>query len=87
VSQRIVELLIGRLITDEEFRTAFLADPTGTLAALPARGLELTAIEIEALVATEPALWERAAEGLDPRLQKASLLNPPTSEKASTGHV
>jgi hypothetical protein len=31
VAQRIVEMLIGRLITDEEFRTEFLNDPEGML--------------------------------------------------------
>lgn len=79
MAQRIVEMLIGRLITDEQFRTAFLADPLGTLTGVSERGLELTPIEIAALVATDPALWKRAAERLDPRLQKASLVNNLTS--------
>ena len=34
VSHRMIELLIGRLITDEGFRGAFLDDPEGTLQAL-----------------------------------------------------
>jgi hypothetical protein len=81
-----VEIVIGRLITDEQFRTAFLEDPAGTLTELGGRGLELTPLEIAALAATDTGLWERAAELLDPRLQKASLDNL-SSQKASTQHV
>jgi hypothetical protein len=87
VAQRIVELLIGRLLTDEEFRTSFLDDPEGTLLDLCRRGFELTPIELAALINTDRSLWELAAERLDPRLQKASLVHQPESPKASTHHV
>jgi hypothetical protein len=75
VAQRIIEMLIGRLITDEQFRTEFLAHPEQTLTDLCKRGLELSRTEIAALVGTDPTLWARAAEELDPRLQKASFKN------------
>ena len=75
VAQRIIEMLIGRLITDEQFRGEFLNDPEQTLLALRERGLELSRTEIAALVNTDPALWARAAELIDRRLQKASLTN------------
>ena len=87
MAQRIVEVVIGRLITDEQFRAAFVAHPEGTLVGLGDRGLELTRTEIAALVNTDPALWERAAGMLDPRLQKASLVNQPSSQKESEQHV
>lgn len=88
MAQRTVELLIGRLITDEQFRAAFLADPSATLRELRSRGLELTETEAAALIKTDPALWARAAEWLDPRLHKASLINPNTNqEKESASHV
>ena len=73
MSQRLIELLIGRLITDEQFRTQFLADPEHTLAGLSERGLELSRTEIAALVNTDPELWARTAEAIDPRLQKVSF--------------
>jgi hypothetical protein len=73
VAQRIVELVIGRIVTDEQFRNEFLRDPVATLLGLSDRGLELTRTEIAALVATDPALWTGVAERIDPRLQKASL--------------
>jgi hypothetical protein len=75
LAQRIVETLIGRLITDEQFRSEFLQDPETTLMALSDRGLELSRTEIAALVNTDLTLWARTADAIDPRLQKASLKN------------
>lgn len=73
MSQRAVEHVIGRLITDEDFRRDFLASPHGFLDGLAARGCDLTAAEIGALASTDADAWQRAAEAIDPRLQKASL--------------
>jgi hypothetical protein len=75
LAQRIIEMLIGRLITDEDFRSEFLQDPERTLLALSDRGLELSRTEIAAIVNTDPTLWARTADAIDPRLQKASLKN------------
>jgi hypothetical protein len=73
LAQRHIEVLIGRLITDESFRAAFLDDPQTAIAGFAAAGHELTALEIAALQATRSELWTWVAEQLDPRLQKASL--------------
>jgi hypothetical protein len=73
VTQRCIEMVIGRLVTDEEFRDTFMSDPHLALAELLERGTHLTHAEIAALVATDPALWDRVAEQIDSRLQKASL--------------
>jgi hypothetical protein len=73
MSQRHIEAVIGRLVTDEEFRKRFLADREAVLAELDRAGLELTAAECSALAGTSPDAWGRMAEVLDPRLQKASL--------------
>jgi hypothetical protein len=75
LAQRIIEMLIGRLITDEQFRSEFLQDPEQTLLDLCDRGLELSRTEVAALVNTDHTLWARAADSIDPRLQKASLKN------------
>jgi hypothetical protein len=75
LAQRTIELLIGRLITDEEFRADFIDHPEKTLVALCDQGWEMSRTEIAALVATDPALWARTADALDPRLQKASFRN------------
>ena len=71
--QRHIERLIGRLATDEDFRYAFQRNPQQTLNEAVAWGLDLSAIEVEALLATDQTLWDRIAEELDARLQKASL--------------
>ena len=73
MAQRIIEMLIGRLITDEEFRSEFLRDPEKILTELSEHGLELSRTEVAALVSTDPTLWSRTADAIDPRLQKASF--------------
>lgn len=75
MTQRVIETLIGRLLTDEQFRADFTANPERALLALRDRGIDLSNTEIAALVNTDPDLWERAADSIDPRLQKASLKN------------
>jgi hypothetical protein len=75
VTQRYIEVVVGRLVTDEEFRQTFVRDPHTALADLLLRGTHLTHAEIAALVATDMALWGRVAEEVDPRLQKASFRN------------
>jgi hypothetical protein len=71
--QRSIEILIGKLATDEEFRLAFRLNPRGTLQEASEWGLALTELEVRALIATDPSLWDRIADELDGRLQKASL--------------
>lgn len=73
MAQRDVESVIGRLATDEEFRRRFVADPASTLKTLVEQGVGLSRAETAALMATDTGLWDRVAETLDPRLQKASL--------------
>lgn len=70
-----IEILIGRLITDEQFRLEFLDNPEQILLELCDRGCDLSRTEIAALVGTDPTLWGRTADAIDPRLQKASLKN------------
>ena len=71
--QRHIELLIGRLATDEDFRIAFRRDPRRTLSDAAAWGLALSDVEVNAILATDQTLWERIAQELDSRLQKASF--------------
>ncbi len=81
MSQKCVEMIFGKLATDEELRRRFRADPPGTLRQLAERGFELTRAECEALAATKAELFTRLSEAIDPRLQKASL-RPDTSSPA-----
>lgn len=73
MSQKTVQSIIGRLVTDEEYRLRFLNDPLGTLNELRDQGVELTRGEIEALARTDRTLWIDAAERIDRRLQRSSL--------------
>jgi hypothetical protein len=85
LAQRIVEMVIGRLITDEQFRADFLGAPEKTLLDLCERGMDLSRIEVAALLNTDFAIWLRAAEGVDPRLQKIGLNNE--TAKGDSTHV
>jgi hypothetical protein len=73
MSHRHVEIVIGRLITDEEFLRQFTQDPSRWLEELAEAGLDLTSAELIALRRTEVTVWRNVASALDPRLQKASL--------------
>ncbi|HEV3457011.1 MAG TPA: Os1348 family NHLP clan protein [Thermoanaerobaculia bacterium] len=81
MSQEGVEIVIGRLATDEDARRRMRRSPARWLEQLRAAGLELTAIEAEALAGLDPAACERFAETIDPRLQRASLTQPVESAR------
>ena len=73
MSQRNVELLIGRLLTDEEMRRQFIRQPAGTIQEFCRQGWELSVGEIEALTATEATMWSELASRIPSRLQRCSL--------------
>jgi hypothetical protein len=74
-----VEILLGRLVTDGVLRARFAEGPATFLAELTPT-LELTAVERQALAATDLQALAALADTLDPRLQRAPLstrhLNP-----------
>jgi hypothetical protein len=73
MSQKCVEVVIGRLATDEALRARFSVDPSATLEQLRESGVDLTPYEIEALRDTPAGLWELVASWIHPRLQKIAL--------------
>ena len=73
MSQRTIERVIGRLLTDEELRHEFTRSPRRTLAELDEQGWDLSRLEVDALLAIEIALWSETAVRIDSRLQRCSL--------------
>jgi hypothetical protein len=73
MAQWIVEIVIGRLITDDQFREEFLRDPESTLLAPAEHSSQLSSTEIAALLNTDLTLWQEIADAIDPRLQRAAL--------------
>ena len=72
MAHRSIEILIGRLVTDEAFRAAFLRDAAEALHGFIESGCELTGVEIAAVTHIRQDLWTLVADQIDPRLQKAS---------------
>ncbi|HZR25292.1 MAG TPA: Os1348 family NHLP clan protein [Vicinamibacterales bacterium] len=73
MSQKTVQLIIGRILTDEELRQKFLVSPVETLSSFRESGLELTDAEIDALTSTDRTLWKDGANRIDSRLQRCCL--------------
>jgi DNA-binding CsgD family transcriptional regulator len=74
MSLKTVQLIVGRLVTDEEYRLKFLSDPIRALTTLRDQGVELTSAEIDALIRTDRTLRSDAAARIDPDLQRSSWL-------------
>jgi DNA-binding NarL/FixJ family response regulator len=72
MSQWGVQLVIGRLITDEEFRRGFNQRGGDYLTGLCERGVDLNEAEIAALLEADPRLWSRMATRIDRRLRKGA---------------
>jgi hypothetical protein len=73
MSQKTVQLVIGRLVTDEELRARFVERPRETLTELREQGFELTEDEIDALARSDAKMWPAMARRIHPRLQRCSL--------------
>jgi hypothetical protein len=73
MSQRTIERIIGRLLTDEELRHEFTRSPRRTLVKLNEQGWEMSRFEVDALLAIEIDLWSETAARIDSRLQRCSL--------------
>jgi hypothetical protein len=73
MSQRSVETIVGKLVTDEGFRRRFLADASTELDALTRRGCELTPVERQALQALDLEAIQTFAGLIDRRLVKVDF--------------
>lgn len=73
MSQRNVEMVVGRLVTDEGFRRRFAAAPRTTIQELIEGGLDLNPCESRALSALDANWIERFAQEIDPCIQKIEI--------------
>jgi hypothetical protein len=76
MSQRNVERILGRLVTDEPFRRRFWEAPAAALDALASEGLALNSCERRSLLGLRSEPVEHLASALDPCIQKAAWRDP-----------
>jgi hypothetical protein len=81
MSHRTIERVIGRLLTDEDWRREFSYAPRQTLVALAEQGWELSRLEVDALIRTDVRVWSDAAARIDSQLQRCSLKTRNHEEK------
>ena len=73
MSQRNVERVLGRLVSDEAFRRRWWSDPVAALDEIAASGSDINPCERRALLAVAREEAERFAASLDPCIQKIDL--------------
>lgn len=81
MTQKSVEIFIGKLASDEELRSRFRQDRLAAIRQLQNEGLDLTPLEVASLVAADADAFDRLADA-HPRLQKASLHPEQPGQKA-----
>lgn len=69
MSQWGVQLVIGKLILDEDFRQQFELSAHESLGKLCQQGIDLSDVEVAALLDTSPLLWSTTASQIDRRLR------------------
>jgi hypothetical protein len=70
MAQKAVETLLGRLLTDEDFRRRFFEEP---LAVCRQEAFDVTSRELEAILATDEVQFAQFVKQLDPRIVRATL--------------
>jgi hypothetical protein len=83
MSQRNVELFMGRLLTDAELRRRFARAPLEIVGEFCEQGWELSRGEMDALAQLDMRLWCQAAASLPSRLQRCSLCAGKSRDPAS----
>ncbi len=92
MSQRCVEMLLGKILTDEDFRRSFfssraLPDRTPNFEVAASQGLELTPVERSALSALKRRRFDLIAQTLDPRIARSNVSSretPASSARCET---
>jgi DNA-binding NarL/FixJ family response regulator len=85
MSQWGVQLVIGKLVTDENLRQRFETRANESLAKLCDQGIDLTDMEVAAFLETDPQLWSKMARQIDPRLRPTRLSRLPATAAKRSG--
>jgi hypothetical protein len=72
MSQLAVERVLGKLVTDTQFRAEFFAEPAGVCRDY---GLELTPVELAALRRIDEAALRTLAARLDPKIVRVMAVH------------
>jgi hypothetical protein len=81
MTQKGVEIAIGRLATDEALRQRWSRDAPAVLRSFARDEVELSALEISALLGLDVRALEGFALAIDPRLQRAALDPPAKAQR------
>jgi hypothetical protein len=78
MSQKAVENVLGRILTDPDFRHRFFEEPA---ASCRQDVLDVTSREIEAILTIDEDEFVRFAKQLDPRIVRAATPKDPTMSR------
>ena len=76
MSQWGVQVVIGKLMTDDDFRRRFEARAHESLAKLCEQGIDLKDAEVAAFLETDPRVWSAMAKQIDRRLRPSRAFRP-----------
>ena len=76
-------MLLGKILTDEDFRRSFFPVQASSFEAAAARGLELTPVEKSALSSLKLRRFAFIAQTLDPRISRSRASASKGSEGTS----
>lgn len=83
MSQSAVERLLGRLVTDREFRRRFYVEP---VVACRLGAIDVTSRELEAVLGTDDTHFDVLAQKLDARIVRATMVRP-SIQLATAGNL
>ena len=85
MSQRCVEMLLGKILTDEDFRRSFFPVQASSFEMAAAHGLELTPVEQSALSSLRLRRFAFIAQTLDPRISLSRVSGSRGAGRGASG--
>jgi hypothetical protein len=85
MSQKCVEMLLGKILTDEDFRRSFFPVQPSSFEMAAAHGLELTPVERSALSTLRRRRFDFIAQTLDTRISRSGASGARLAGRGGTG--